>query len=706
MPFRVTARTLLQLGSELISSDAIAFYELIKNAFDAGSKMVEINVVVCIPTEALLDLSAEIFTRCADAKGNLNKPITTMKQDDQQKFAEMQARILHRSTHIPVNARGNFRQQMKAFHSQVMAAARWDDLIQILEDSNYIEFIDKGEGMSLWDLDTVFLTIGTRSRLEQREQRASSGGKTNVAERPILGEKGLGRLSAVRLGDRLQVTTSKAGEEHYNILDIDWRLFSHASSALIEEIAVEPVRGPIKSDSTEAGTIIRVSNLHSDWTQEKLEAITRDEFSRLIDPFINGNSKPIRVRFNGDLVPLPDFDRILFELAHAVVDAQFDLSSDEPRLVEHMDYRLRKREAIQVDEGIDLLSIASTDLKTLRSLGPFHVKFYWFNRGILTAVEGIGERRQVQKLVNRWSGGLMLFRDGFRVNPYGSGENDWLRLDPAAFGSSGYKVNRSQIIGKVEISAIANPHLVDQTNREGLRDTPEQQVLIKLLRHLLLTRFRGFLNAVDAEVSAKEPLKIEEVEQRVSAQRLKVSDALRLLRLQVRGQPSAEGLLREIENEVTELGQVMNQIRILADAYDRGRSQLVHLAGIGLMVEIITHELSRSTLRTLNTLASSHGGTNASKDLETLLSTLEAQMKTLHKRLRVLDPLDTNTRQRKETFDLISWGREILQSHEDQFARHNIKAHFKIEPPRQNAVFRVTAVKGMIVQILENLVVL
>ena len=36
--FKVTARTVLELGSELISSDAIAFYELIKNGIDAKSK--------------------------------------------------------------------------------------------------------------------------------------------------------------------------------------------------------------------------------------------------------------------------------------------------------------------------------------------------------------------------------------------------------------------------------------------------------------------------------------------------------------------------------------------------------------------------------------------------------------------------------------------------------------------------------------------
>jgi len=35
--FKVKARSVLELGSELISSDVIAFYELIKNGFDAGT---------------------------------------------------------------------------------------------------------------------------------------------------------------------------------------------------------------------------------------------------------------------------------------------------------------------------------------------------------------------------------------------------------------------------------------------------------------------------------------------------------------------------------------------------------------------------------------------------------------------------------------------------------------------------------------------
>ena len=47
--FRISARTVLELGSELISSDIIAFYELIKNAIDAGSKSgatIQFNIVL------------------------------------------------------------------------------------------------------------------------------------------------------------------------------------------------------------------------------------------------------------------------------------------------------------------------------------------------------------------------------------------------------------------------------------------------------------------------------------------------------------------------------------------------------------------------------------------------------------------------------------------------------------------------------------
>ena len=50
MPFKAAAQTTLQLGSELISYDVVAFYKLIENAINARSnKGVRNDVVVRIP---------------------------------------------------------------------------------------------------------------------------------------------------------------------------------------------------------------------------------------------------------------------------------------------------------------------------------------------------------------------------------------------------------------------------------------------------------------------------------------------------------------------------------------------------------------------------------------------------------------------------------------------------------------------------------
>ena len=44
MKFKITARVISQLGTELISSDEISIYELVKNGFDAGSQIVEVSI--------------------------------------------------------------------------------------------------------------------------------------------------------------------------------------------------------------------------------------------------------------------------------------------------------------------------------------------------------------------------------------------------------------------------------------------------------------------------------------------------------------------------------------------------------------------------------------------------------------------------------------------------------------------------------------
>src|SRR5262245_37942559 len=63
MTFRVAARTLLHLGAELISSDGIAFYELVKNGLDAGSRVVRLEVMIALPQPSYRDMREHILGR-------------------------------------------------------------------------------------------------------------------------------------------------------------------------------------------------------------------------------------------------------------------------------------------------------------------------------------------------------------------------------------------------------------------------------------------------------------------------------------------------------------------------------------------------------------------------------------------------------------------------------------------------------------------
>src|SRR5438874_772910 len=77
---------------------------------------------------------------------------------------------------------------------ELLAVDDWAELSAVLDEANFIEINDTGSGMSLNDLTEIYLTIGTRSRLKQRDEKRGKDAK------PILGEKGLGRLSSMRLG--------------------------------------------------------------------------------------------------------------------------------------------------------------------------------------------------------------------------------------------------------------------------------------------------------------------------------------------------------------------------------------------------------------------------------------------------------------------------------------------------------------------------
>jgi signal transduction histidine kinase len=122
------------------------------------------------------------------------------------------------------------------------------------------------------------------------------------------------------------------------------------------------------------------------------------------------------------------------------------------------------------------------------------------------------------------------------------------------------------------------------------------------------------------------------------------------------------------------------------------REKFVYLAGIGLMTEFIFHELDRSVGHTLRLIGESQRDASGAA-----LRSLEAQLVTLQKRISAFDELTGEKRQSKATFDLAEVVDDVLASHGNEFRRHRIHLD-KVTPS-----WRIKANRGMVIQILENL---
>lgn len=711
--FKVSARTLFHLGADLISSDAMALYELVKNAFDAGSERVSIAARQRCPVEianpiiermaVLLEAVGGPAKEYAGDEGPASGTGTPSTGDDDEELVER----------LREEALATLRSDVDpAFVEGVRRAQGIRELFEVYSPVNEIVVSDTGHGMSLDDLENIFLTVGTMSRKDVLNERRRDG--VDPGERPILGEKGVGRLSAMRLGSLLRVQTARMADTDGSILDIDWSLFSRRPEQRLEEIDIVPRRGGPKTQPK--GTVLFIRQLSTNWSVAKLEDIAKAQFSRLNDPFESAARFPIDLTFNGASVPIPAFRRMLLEHAHAVVTASF--GPDDPadvlpngriregaklRLRGSVDYTLRLR-SLPIDlTGIHLRTAAGVaDDDTLRELGPFELKIYWFNRPLLEEVDTIGTKKQVRELVNEWSGGVAVYRDGFRVGGYGSGADDWLGLDRKALASGGYKVNRAQLIGRLGISSLANPELVDQTNREGLRDSPEKDALVALLKHVIENVFRPFLNAVDEEIRAREPVDLKGLAERVLNQRRAIAATIRLLYErypEVKKDPAIGG---KIEEALSSIGEMMRSLEELGASYQKGRTELTVLAGIGLSVAAVAHELRQVTTNAMASVDALRRRQSAS-DLPNALAPLGTQLKTLLTRLRVLDPLVTSGRQVKTPTDLVEWTETIVESARPAFQNVGMDIEFAVRCGSAAATFEARVVQGMIVQVVGNL---
>ncbi|HEY4437169.1 MAG TPA: ATP-binding protein [Lelliottia sp.] len=329
---------------------------------------------------------------------------------------------------------------------------------------------DDGQGMDSATLMSHWLRIGTDNK--------SIAEFSSNKKRLLTGAKGLGRLGIDRLCKRMILFTKKKNSTSVIQLDVDWRNYENTEKSLSEihhsiyelDLPIDDKYGEIFSNREEQGTYIVLIGLRDIWTEEFIDALS-NELRLLISPYRAINDFSIQLQIhtkNNKIVRTIDSQDILAGASwkiSAVIDKYNRVkttftNNESGEIIEH--------EPIPWERWI-----INQGEKPL--FGPIKFDFYYLARKKESLAKVNLTARDWSKFMelNR---GVRIYRDDFRVRPYGepSGKGDWLDLgyrkaqSPGGINQGGWRVGPGQIIGALSISRQGNAILDDQANREGI----------------------------------------------------------------------------------------------------------------------------------------------------------------------------------------------------------------------------------------------
>jgi signal transduction histidine kinase len=352
-----------------------------------------------------------------------------------------------------------------------------------------IEVIDNGHGMSLETIQNAWMEPATliKKRQTRSEQR----------RRRVLGEKGIGRFAASRLANILEVVTRRIGTDSEVQVVFDWSQFDDEQKYLDQiearwkegkpaeicpggtiEALWQEGKKPKASEFTH-GTILRMKGLRASWGRGQFEKL-RTDLSRLISPF-----------FIQDQVTANDELQICLQLPAPAEDLSGIV--EPPESLKNPHYLLKG--SVDKTGGYDLtIKLRGQEKKKhitgkfsldhIPQCGPFRFELRVWDREASDLAELVrlygSTLKDVRSDLDR-AAGINIYRDGFRVLPYGEPRNDWLRLDLRRVQNPTLRLSNNQIVGYVLISADDNPLLRDQSNREGLIEGPALDDLRQLV---------------------------------------------------------------------------------------------------------------------------------------------------------------------------------------------------------------------------------
>lgn len=349
------------------------------------------------------------------------------------------------------------------------------------EENSKLIVLDDGDGMSLDDIVNKWLVVGTDNKIVSKYSRK---------KRRKLGEKGIGRFSVERLAHRIKLITRQEKESYALQLSIDWDEYERTNGEFSDK-----KHSILKEEypSIQKGTCLILEGLRDEWNEDSLSELRKE--LNLIRPININEMSYKKYSFPGENVKISLTAKEL-GVDHKVLDLGFigyyqahlfgEIRDDGTSSI-----RVEIKPSLSLSkENVDEPFEFKTDSPEIDiSCGPvtFEVFVFFKDRRLYRSLDIT--KSNFDALLASYSG-VKIYRDGFRILPFGDPDDDWLELNAKRTRSPEHRIGTVNAVGIVYITRDKNPGLQDVLSRENMYDTIE----FKSLKSFVNKAFEKYTN--------------------------------------------------------------------------------------------------------------------------------------------------------------------------------------------------------------------
>lgn len=342
--------------------------------------------------------------------------------------------------------------------------------VEITFDDDYLSIADNGKGMSKKDLIDKWLFVAYSAKSDGTEDQSYR----DKFKRHYAGAKGIGRLSCDRLAKSLVLTTRSAEENKTEVLHVDWSCFELRKQTEFDTIDIPHETFdsiPAFPLASPTGTILEFTGLHLSWTREDIKRL-RKSLEKMINPF-SGTDDDFQIEI---IAPKMKEEDAKTESQHEVVNGVIENSIADVLKLKTTEIESHihdgKIHTTMTDRGIVMYEIEelNADFSLLTSAS---ISLFFLNRSAkysFTARMGI-------EPVNY--GNVFLFRNGFRILPFGEYNDDSWGLNQRQQQGYNRRIGTRDLFGRVDIETDDPDLIKEVSSRDGglIKTAASQQLM-------------------------------------------------------------------------------------------------------------------------------------------------------------------------------------------------------------------------------------